>query len=190
MEKINGIMVKELRVEFLHAGGVRMAESCRYDVLGAGSRIICPSLAPFSKCLPDKNARHNDRFWSSADDKSFNCCLASKLGVAVPETVLLPHKNCPSRINTQSLLNLNFPLDWRSISDYVGFPSLPETHDGGEWRDVFHVHNPDEFFRAYDLTRDLCVALQAAMDFDDLLPLLCRWPEGSTPEAARPAPAP
>src|SRR5258706_163185 len=31
----------------------------------------------------------------------------------------------------------------------------------------YHVHNPDELFRAYDETGDLCMTLQAAVDFDD-----------------------
>jgi len=29
------------------------------------------------------------------------------------------------------------------------------------------VHNPDEFFRAYDSTRDLCMTLQAAVNFKE-----------------------
>ena len=37
----------------------------------------------------------NNPFWWSADDKFFNFALAVKLGVAVPQTVLLPHKEHP-----------------------------------------------------------------------------------------------
>jgi hypothetical protein len=40
-------------------------------------------------------------------------------------------------------------------------------HDGGGWRDVFHVHNPEEFFAAYDQTRDLVMTLQAAVKFKE-----------------------
>jgi hypothetical protein len=32
---------------------------------------------------------------------------------------------------------------------------------------VFHVHNPEQFFGAYDQTRDLCMTLQAAVNFKE-----------------------
>ena len=38
----------------------------------------------------------NNPFWWSADDKFFNYALATKLGVAIPPTVLLPHKKHPA----------------------------------------------------------------------------------------------
>jgi hypothetical protein len=60
---------------------------------------------------------------------------------------------------------MEFPLDWEKIFEYVGFPAFLKPHDGGGWRDVFHVHNPAEFFSAYDQTRDLCMTLQAAVNF-------------------------
>ena len=37
----------------------------------------------------------NNPFWWWADDKFFNFALATKLGVAIPHTVLLPHKIHP-----------------------------------------------------------------------------------------------
>ena len=85
--------------------------------------------------------------------------------MAVPKTVLLPHKYFPPQITSQSLRNLEFPLNWEAIFEYVGFPAFLKPHDGGGWRDVYHVHNPGEFFAAYDQTRDLCMTLQAAVNF-------------------------
>ncbi len=48
----------------------------------------------------------NNPFWWSADDKFYNYSLAKELGVAVPRTVLLPHKLFPPEINQQSVRNL------------------------------------------------------------------------------------
>ena len=31
----------------------------------------------------------------------------------------------------------------------------------------YHVHNPEEFFRAYDQSRDLCMTLQRAVKFNE-----------------------
>ena len=65
----------------------------------------------------------NNPFWWSADDKFFNFSLATKLGVAIPKTVLLPQKDYIEGITSESLRNLEFPLDWQGIIDYVGFPA-------------------------------------------------------------------
>ena len=53
------------------------------------------------ECGADRDAVINNPFWWSADDKFFNYSLAKKLGVAVPRTVLLPHKQFPPEINEQ-----------------------------------------------------------------------------------------
>jgi hypothetical protein len=39
--------------------------------------------------------------------------------------------------------------------------------DGGGWRDVHHIHNREEFFHAYDQSRDLCMVYQKAVNFDE-----------------------
>jgi hypothetical protein len=63
--------------------------------------------------------------------------------------------------------NLQFPLDWDGVFDYIGFPSFLKPVNGGGWRDVYHVHSPEEFFEAYDTSRDLCMMLQRAVNFTD-----------------------
>jgi hypothetical protein len=109
----------------------------------------------------------NNPFWWSADDKFFNYSLAAKLGVAVPKTVILPHKHFPELTNERSMRNLEFPLKWDQVFEYVGFPAFLKPVDGGGWRDVHHVHNAHDFFRAYDHSRDLCMTLQAAVKFQE-----------------------
>ena len=83
----------------------------------------------------------NNPFWWSADDKFFNYALATKLGVAIPPTVLLPHKEHPPGTTERSMRNLHYPLDWDAIFDYVGFPAFLKPFDGGGWRDVYKVNN-------------------------------------------------
>ena len=63
--------------------------------------------------------------------------------------------------------NLEFPLDWESVFAYVGEHGFLKPVDGGGWRDVHQVHNREEFFRAYDQSRDLCMMYQKAVDFTD-----------------------
>ena len=41
----------------------------------------------------------NNPFWWTADDKFFNYSVATKLGVAIPKTVVLPQKSYPAEID-------------------------------------------------------------------------------------------
>jgi len=168
VEKINGMEIADIRAEFVHVGGVTMAAPSGYAVIVDRISHDMPFYRSFLKNAALTGTQIiNNPFWWSADDKFFNYALASKLGVAVPKTVLLPHKCYPPQINARSLRNLQFPLDWEGIFNYVGFPAFLKPHDGGGWRDVFHVHSPEEFFHAYDQTRDLCMTLQAAVHFKE-----------------------
>ena len=166
--RINDMQVDDIVAEFVEVGGVVMAQSCPYAVIVDRISHDMPFYRAYLKnaALTGTHVINNP-FWWSADDKFFNYALASKLGVAVPKTVLLPHKCYPPEINQQSVRNLQFPLRWDEIFSYIGFPAFLKPHDGGGWKDVFHVHNPDEFFHAYDQSRDLCMTLQAAVKFKE-----------------------
>jgi len=168
VERINSYDIDGIRAEFLHVGGVTMADPSGYAVIVDRISHDVPFYRSFLKNAALTGTKIiNNPFWWSADDKFFNYSLAAKLGVAVPRTVLLPHKQFPPQTNAQSFRNLEYPLDWDAIFDYVKFPAFLKPHDGGGWRDVFHVHSPAEFFAAYDQTRDLCMTLQAAVNFKE-----------------------
>ena len=168
VDKINSMEIDGISAEFVRLGGVHMAEPCGYDVIVDRISHDLPFYRAYLKNAALTGTQIiNNPFWWSADDKFFNYALASKLGVAVPRTALLPHKHYPPQISSKSLRNLDFPLDWDAIFDYVKFPAFLKPHDGGGWRDVFHVHNREEFFAAYDQTRDLCMTLQAAVKFKE-----------------------
>jgi hypothetical protein len=63
--------------------------------------------------------------------------------------------------------NLEYPLNWDGIFEYVGFPAFLKPHDGGGWKNVYKINSPEEFFRAFDETGTLCMTLQAAVEFDE-----------------------
>lgn len=168
VDRINAMEIERIQAEFVCVGGVQMAAPSGYTVIVDRISHDMPFYRSFLKNAALTGTQIiNNPFWWSADDKFFNYALASKLGVAVPKTILLPHKQFPPQINERSLRNLQFPLDWDGIFDYVGFPAFLKPHDGGGWRDVYHVHNREEFFHAYDQTRDLCMTLQAAVNFKE-----------------------
>lgn len=166
VDRINSMKIAGISAEFLKVGGVKMAEP-------SGYRLIIDRISqdiPFYRAYL-KNAALggtlvvNNPFWWSADDKFLNYALASKIGVAVPKTVLLPHKVHPPDTTDRSMRNLVFPLNWNEIFKYIGFPAFLKPHSGGGWKNVFQLNSPEEFFRAYDKTGDLCMTLQQAIDF-------------------------
>src|SRR5580698_4508141 len=168
VDRINAMQLEEIQAEFVHVGGVRMAEPSGYAVIVDRISHDIPFYRSFLKNAALTGTQIiNNPFWWSADDKFFNYALADKLGVAVPKTVLLPHKKFPPQTSERSMRNLQFPLDWDGIFNYVGFPAFLKPHDGGGWRDVHHIHSPQEFFHAYDQTRDLSMTLQAAVNFNE-----------------------
>lgn len=116
----------------------------------------------------------NNPFWWSADEKFFNNCLSTKIGVPVPKTVLLPSKEMPPDTSGQSFRNLKYPLDWERMIEYLGgFPLFMKPHAGGGWKNVYKIHNFDEFFNAYNETNTLVMLLQEAIEFDAYFRCYC-----------------
>lgn len=168
VERINTMEADNVRAEFVKIGGIKMAELMKYDViLDRISQDI-----PFYRSML-KNAALggtrvvNNPFWWSADDKFFNYALASKIGVPVPRTVLLPSKEHPPGTTGESMRNLIYPLNWQEIFEYIGFPAFLKPHDGGGWKHVYKVHDEHEFFEAYDQTGDITMTLQESIEFTE-----------------------
>jgi glutathione synthase/RimK-type ligase-like ATP-grasp enzyme len=168
VERINSRKQPGIEAEFVRVGEVRMAEPCPYAVIVDRISHDIPFYRAYLKnAALSGTVVINNPFWWSADDKFFNYALAKKLGVAVPPTVVLPHKQHPPGTTDRSMRNLEFPMPWESIFRYVGFPAFLKPFNGGGWRDVYKVNSPEEFFQAYDQTRDLCMTLQRGVKFKE-----------------------
>ena len=168
VDRINSMGVDGVTAEHLRTGAVQMAAPSGYDVIVDRISHDIPFYRSYLKNAALTGAKViNDPFWWSADDKFFNYALASELGVAVPRTVLLPHKQHPPGTTDRSMRNLTYPLDWDGIFKYIGFPAFLKPHDGGGWKNVYKVDSAEEFFRAYDDSADLCMTLQAGVKFQE-----------------------
>lgn len=115
----------------------------------------------------------NNPFWWSADEKFFNNALATKVGVPVPRTVLLPSHQHPDDTTSESFKNLAYPLDWEGIFSYIGFPAFFKPFAGGGWKNVYKLENTDDFFQAYSETGQLVMMLQEAIEFDTYFRCYC-----------------
>jgi glutathione synthase/RimK-type ligase-like ATP-grasp enzyme len=168
VEKINSMRVEGISAEFVQIGGVRMDQPKKYAVIiDRISQDISFYRAYLKNAALHGTIVINNPFWWTADDKFFNYALAEELGVAIPPTVLLPHNQHPPGTTDQSMRNLMFPLNWDEVFGYVGWPAFLKPYDGGGWKNVYKLHTPDEFFKAYNETGHLCMTLQRGVEFEE-----------------------
>src|ERR671935_2097736 len=158
---------KDIVAEFVRIDRVMQGEPCGYDVvIDRISQDVPFYRAWLKNAALTGTAVVNNPFWWSADDKFFNNALATKIGVAVPRTVLLPSNQPPPDTNEKSFRNLGYPLNWEAIFNYVGWPAFFKPFAGGGWKNVYRLHNPDEFFHAYNDTGQLVMMLQEEVKFE------------------------
>ena len=115
----------------------------------------------------------NNPFWWSADEKFFNNCLATKIGVPVPKTVILPSKDLPPDTSAESFANLSYPLDWKGIFEYIGFPAYMKPFSGGGWKSVYRLESMDDFFEKHAETEQLVMMLQEEIVFEEYYRCYC-----------------
>ena len=168
VDKINAMEIAGIQAEFVHVGGVSMAEPSGYAVIVDRISHDIPFYRSFLKnAVLTGTQVINNPFWWSADDKFFNYALATKLGVAIPNTVLLPHKNSRRRSTSAPCAISSSRSTGTASSNTSAFPpsSNPTTAAAGATSTTSTTR--DEFFHAYDQTRDLCMTLQTAVNFKE-----------------------
>jgi hypothetical protein len=174
IDRVNSKKVSGITAEPVHLDKVIQGDATGYAVIIDRISQDIPFYRGYLKnAALNGTAVINNPFWWSADEKFFNNCLATKVGVAVPKTVLLPSKERPPDTNDKSMRNLAYPLDWEGIFDYIGFPAFFKPHAGGGWKSVYRVTSPDDFFRAYDETGQLVMMLQEEVVFTEYFRCYC-----------------
>ncbi len=159
---------KGVHAEFVSIDAISMDDDPGYDVIIDRISHEVPFYRSYLKWAALKGTYIiNNPFWWSADDKFIDNVIAQKANVAVPKTVILPHKQHPPNTQSSSFRNLNYPVDWDRVFAYVGFPSFLKPFDGGGWRDVSKVNNAEEFFEAYNKSDTLCMMLQEGIEFKE-----------------------
>jgi hypothetical protein len=172
------------RVNSKHVDGI-MAEAVRIDKVmqgePSGYAVIFDRISqdvPFYRAYL-KNAALcgttviNNPFWWSADEKFFNNCLATKIDVPVPKTVILPSRDLPTDTSEESFSNLAYPMDWEGIFNYIGFPAYMKPFSGGGWKSVYQLNSMEEFFEKHAETEQLVMMLQEEIKFDEYYRCYC-----------------
>jgi hypothetical protein len=170
IERVNEIGAPHgIAAEMVTLGGTRFDEPARYRVIvDRISHEVEYYRGALKHAVLQGAYVINNPFWWTADDKFFNYSVMAKLGCAIPKTVLLPQKGYPHDIDltSESLRNLQFPIDWDALLDYVGRPAILKPYSGGGWKHVYKVHDRQELLEAYDGTAPYCMTLQEFIDFD------------------------
>lgn len=164
----------EIVAEMIKVGGIRLNQDKKYDlIIDRISHEVPYYRAMLKRMALEGTYIVNNPFWWSADDKFFNYSLAAKLGVAIPKTVLLPQKDYIKDITSESLRNLEFPLDWEGICEYVGFPAFLKPHDGGGWKNVSKINSLEQLLYEYNQTGTLCMILQEGIEYEQFVRCYC-----------------
>jgi hypothetical protein len=111
----------------------------------------------------------NSPFTFQSMEKHAAYCAMMRLGLHVPETVLVPYKNPPEHAKyayTAQRYNKAFDLD--EIAERLGYPIFMKPYDGGAWVGVSHIRNREELHRAYDESGQRLMHLQKSVDGYDV----------------------
>lgn len=168
VERVNSKKETNIAAEFVKVNKVVQGEPTEYTVIIDRISQDVPFYRGYLKnAALTGTAVINNPFWWSADEKFFNNALATKINVPVPKTVLLPSNQHPPDTNENSFRNLEYPLDWEGIFNYVGFPAFFKPFAGGGWKNVYKLNNESEFFKIYNETGQLVMMLQEAIEFEE-----------------------
>src|SRR5258708_7141296 len=174
IEAVNRKNIPRILAEPVRIDKVVQGESSGYDVIVHRISQDVPFYRAYLKnAALCGTAVINNPFWWSADEKFFNNCLATQTGVPVPKTVLIPSRELPTDTSDQSFSNLAYPLDWETIFHYIGFPAYMKPFAGGGWKNVYKLHNAEEFYRKHGETGQLVMMLQEEIVFTEYYRCYC-----------------
>ena len=124
----------------------------------------------------------NNPFTFQSMEKHSAYCAMIRLGLNIPETVLIPPKIGPDtekyRVTAAKYHDL---FDLREVAARIGYPLFMKPFDGGGWRGVSQINNEADLIRAYDDSQQTLMHLQAGLaDYDVFVRSLAIGPQVSS----------
>jgi len=153
--------------EMVKLAGTTMDAPCPYSLIIDRMSHEVPYYRAYLKYAALQGCQIiNDPFTPSADDKFFGTVMSNNLGLTSPRTVVLPNKEIAKDLGPDSFRNLEYPMDWQGIIDYVGVPAIfKDVHSGGRLA-AYRVHSVDELIRRYDESGTRTMVLQQIIESD------------------------
>ena len=107
----------------------------------------------------------NSPFTFQSMEKHSAYCAMMRLGMKVPDTVLVPYKNPVDNVRwafTSERYNDSFDL--AAIAEEMGFPLYMKPFDGGAWRGVSRIDSAQDLWAAYNESGEMLMHLQKAAE--------------------------
>jgi hypothetical protein len=111
----------------------------------------------------------NSPFTFQAMEKHAAYCAMIRLGLKVPETVLVPFKHPVDNVRyayTAARYNQPFSLD--EVAETLGYPLFMKPYDGGGWVGVSRIRDSAELHAAYDASGERLMHLQQSVENYDV----------------------
>lgn len=154
--------------ELVQIGGTFMDDPCPYDVIVDRISNETPYYRAYLKYAALRGCFIiNNPFIWSADSKFYGIALVNKLGMISPKTVALPNKYIRLQdASPDAFRNLQYPMNWEGIVDYVGVPAVFKDINSGGRHVVYRVHDVDELIQRYDESGTHTMILQELIESD------------------------
>ncbi|HTF10289.1 MAG TPA: hypothetical protein VK659_19150 [Asanoa sp.] len=111
----------------------------------------------------------NSPFTFQSMEKHAAYCAMIRLGLKVPETVLVPYKHPLENSRwayTAARYNQSFDLD--AVAEQLGYPLFMKPYDGGAWVGVTKIRDSAELHAAYDASGERLMHLQQSVENYDV----------------------
>jgi hypothetical protein len=111
----------------------------------------------------------NNPYTFQSMEKHAAYCAMIRLGLKVPNTWLIPHKQPPENPRfPYTAARYNEPFDLEAVAERVGYPLYMKPYDGGAWVGVSRIENAEDLRRRYDESGQRLMHLQAAVEGFDV----------------------
>ena len=167
INNINNRMIKTLKAESVTFSAVKTDEKPNYDLIFDMVSEVVPFYSSILKTLELKGMKViSSQFSKYKGDFFYFNNIAKKSRVLCPKTAIIPTKNWPDNVNGDCLVNIEYPLNWESVFEYIGFPMIIKPNSPNSTKYYYKVYNTSEFFANYDLTGNQQMIVEEAIEYD------------------------
>ena len=107
----------------------------------------------------------NSPFTFQSMEKHSAYCALMRLGMKVPDTVLVPYKNPLDNVRwAYTSQRYNAPFDLAEIAHEMGYPMYMKPFDGGALRGVSRINDDATLWAAYNQSGEMLMHLQKAVE--------------------------
>jgi D-ala D-ala ligase C-terminus len=171
----------ELEIERVHIHPFNLRDEARHQVIidRLAYWYYHPREWLKKVALMDEAYLLNSPFTFQSMEKHSAYCALMRLGMNVPDTVLVPYKNPIDNVRwAYTSRSYNDAFDLATVAEQMGYPLFMKPFDGGGWRGVSKVRNRDELMAAYDDSGEMLMHLQKSVEpFDVFARALTIGPE-------------